>query len=815
MTMGEQPRERADWPAWLIGCSCLVFALLVFFFPPVTVLYLRDGGQLDIWRCGALARARWALVAGALLLPLLFRWRLAARGQAANAGAARLRRLSPLAGLPLACVALLLADRLPPAVVSNTVFFLPVLLVSVVLNRLLDDWFRKPDGAWRPWAWGAALFLAAWVFYSAAGIYLSSLAGEHVGDEAHYLIQALSLHDDGDLDLKNNLIQDVGDESRVRVKALAMHLAPQSQGGHWYSWHPFGLSLLLAPVEGGGMPARQMVLAAIAAAGCLGVFLLGVALGAHRRASLAATLTLALGAYWGLYALRALPETLGATLLVWAFWAAFVQGRRPWLSLLVAALACGFLPYGHTRFVPMSLMGIGWYGWMGLIGREAWPRKIGRLVLFTFLCAASYYLYYAIQGQLYGTSSYAVAALLFSYPMGGWGIVADSRGVMAVWPAFAWMAAATLYLLAADRSRRLYATAAATTVLACILTSSTNPVYIGGSCVPGRYLLVAAPLLVPAAACVLERTSLFLRGWLIFLAAVSAALLLLVLAYLPELGRAFILPAQNLSRFPPFYRLLHPHASFIDPPFVFTPGCLWTTLYVGSALFLTGIGLALPPRFARAGPWLLAPVILLAWAADLRLRHSPRHLKSPSEVAQVLAATRLDRAWMRRHPDTPPIPLFDLSRYVFEDVRPTKGRRSITTEDLGAREKDGVLSQPRLEANDWSGRDLRWTTLTAPFPPRAGPYLLHIGGRLEGTATVALAVNEGEHPLFEGPVARPPGPVDVNVLVQPHGKRGDLYILARLADGTGTFHLDELYWSPVNRRIADQGHIALPANILP
>ncbi len=64
-------------------------------------------------------------------------------------------------------------------------------------------------------------------------------------DEPHYVIEAISIIKDGDLDLKNNYLNK--DYKSFYKGNLDPHISLNSQNNHWYSIHGYGLGLLLVP----------------------------------------------------------------------------------------------------------------------------------------------------------------------------------------------------------------------------------------------------------------------------------------------------------------------------------------------------------------------------------------------------------------------------------------------------------------------------------------------------------------------------------------------------------------------------------------
>jgi hypothetical protein len=81
---------------------------------------------------------------------------------------------------------------------------------------------------------------------------------------------------------------------------------------------------------------------------------------------------------------------------------------------------------------------------------------------------------------------------------------------------------------------------------------------------------------------------------------------------------------------------------------------------------------------------------------------------------------------------------------------------------------------------------------------------------MEGTAGLVLAIREGSHTLFEGPLPSENGRIGSEVEISCRGKSGHLYVLVRLEQGEGVFRLDELYWSPYSARLLQSASLQLP-----
>jgi len=701
---------------------------------------------------------------------------------------------------------------LPPAITANAILYIPAAAVAWALVQWTGSWDNDTGAneGRKEWTWH--IVLVSTLLYAILGCFLARTAGEHVGDEGHYLTQAESLYKDHDLDIKNNIQKE---SNRIPGWANVysyLHLSRNSKGDNWYSYHPFGIVLLMAPVWPLGIPGRYLLLGLIAAAGNAGMYWLGRAAGASRNAALLAVAGLGSSFYWATYAGRALPEMLGAALLSWLFWAMLVQDRRQWVSAIVGALCCSYLAVAQERFVPVSLMGFGFYGLSGLFSKEEWPRKILRLSLFTVLCAAGWGLFVLSQYAMFeGGMKYSTKGVLLSYPLGMWGIIADSRGLMSILPLLIWFIAA-FFVWAFMQGRRLIVLAIPATFLACIFTSCSCAAFRGGACVPGRYILVVVPLLVPCAAFVLDRTNAVARWWFLFLAAASAMLLVAAVPLFDSMGRKFVWPVAAMQAAEPLLvGMYHPHVSFMH---VVQAREFWmVTTYAISAVLLTIVAIAIPSRLKI---YAVISLITAAVAGCTVHAMKPDHEQppgyGPAKLSKYLGRT--GRSNLTIEADVPePINLYSISKYEFKDFKYAQADVGVTTEDLGKPVEGRMISQPRVDQNDWKGRDLRWATLTRPFPPIRGDQVLHIEGRMDGDAEILLAVKEGVKVRFEGrlPVDAD-GKVTADVAFRCSGFAGHLYILAHLAEGDGTFHLNEFYWSPFSDSIMNSPAICIPGN---
>lgn len=218
-------------------------------------------------------------------------------------------------------------------------------------------------------ALAATLLLAAAVWVM-AGIRYSVRLQPLTGDEPYYVMTALSLLEDGDLDETNNYAR--GDWRRFYPPRplpadwqgwssfpweLPPHAAQAARPG-LYSKHGLGLVLLIAlPWAAWGR------VGAMAVVGGFGLLLVAqlwlLAREAGARPWLASGLSLGFGLTMpiGPYALLLFPEVPAAFCLIYAL-RRLTERENAWWQWLLTGLVIGFLPWLHQRFLPsVALLG--------------------------------------------------------------------------------------------------------------------------------------------------------------------------------------------------------------------------------------------------------------------------------------------------------------------------------------------------------------------------------------------------------------------------------------------------------------------------
>lgn len=759
---------------------------------PVLQEFVSSQGSWWLWRSETLWRARPVIASAAMLLSggtwLLGWWALR------RCFALWLKIFLPVALGPLLIPVLLYRDCLLPLCSTNLIFYFPLFLLSLSLTAWLSGPFvytgparYRINPAW-------AIGIGTSICFFLTGFYYTQSCGPHSGDEGHYLILATSLYEDHDLDIKNNLTNEMGAENVQQLGQHYLHVSPFSRAPHWYSYHAPGLSFLMAPVVPGGDAARHGVLGIIAGLACAAMWLL-----CRRSGASLIACGVVLGAfwcsiYWCVYASRALPEVLGAGLVTWLCWCALAQVNYPWRTTLLAGFCCAYLPWAHIRFYPLALAGLALYSVSSLRTHELLVRRWLRIVIFLLISIGGIAVYRYFQNQMFeGGFSHEVDKLLFTYPPGLWRVFTNPEGLLNIFPLALWMVAAGLVWIVITHTRRWMAVTLFGMVVLSWLSTCAAPNYYGGNTLGGRFLLAVMPLLLPATAALWDRVMPAARWWLVLLALISIALCGLELLYLPELERSFVFPFNELPVVIPGLRLLR--YPFCDP---------------GHALALFLLTLLLVSLRGRRPAVLTAVLLVLisiAWQVVSPPRPLPvypsREPTDPEQVAHNLAGLDLERVWVSQ-----PVPgqgraLFDVSDLLRTDGQ-SNVAPSVTTRDLGLRTQRQLVSQPRIEVNDWQERQYRWTTLVAPFDPGRGQRAFSLEGQMEGPATAILAVREGSTTIMEQPlISNAQGIVRLRIAVFTEGRRGHLYLLLRL-EGDGVFRTCRLHWSPISQRLLDQ-----------
>jgi len=590
------PRYVSTASAFALGAgvsSCLLWAATLLSLDRFLLLpSWPDHLRVIVWP----DRIQSALCVVALItLPfLVLSWYLCCRSKGVSTvDHISARSLLPLVPLPLTLVPFFFWPRLPDSLPANLLFFGTIALAATVLFIFLREFVGQtimdraliltPPGRGTPVPLverPRALFrllaittLLSFLFFWGGGIYFGRCVGDKGGDAGHFIIQAESLYQDHDLDIANNF-DAVERRLLHRRGPQIMHISPNARDGHSYSWHSFGLPLLLAPLVSFGSVGLHGGVAFLAALGICGGLLACLLLGVRSTTALAMTSLFALSTFWAVYSFQILPECAGAAGMVWILVAILLLPRRPRLALVLMLVACLSLPWLYVRFVPPA--GIGALVFLIVLLRSPLHRrqKWWLATSFILVCLCGGAAYFAVQFSMFrgGYASPNDSRMLLSYVPGIWKILVSDKGVAQVLPLFPFMLLATCRIWATEPAFRPAAAMAILSLLAVLITSCSFSDWAGGAVMPGRYLMVTTLLLLPFTARYYDQAGGVVRWFFLFLSLVSSGYLLLLLVNLPEIGIHFADPPRILA----FYR---PLLDGLANPF-HSPGDLYGILFV-------------------------------------------------------------------------------------------------------------------------------------------------------------------------------------------------------------------------------------------
>jgi hypothetical protein len=225
------------------------------------------------------------------------------------------------------------------------------------------------------------------------------------GDEPFYVMTALSIANDRDLNEINNYQQRDFDSFYPPdplpadwrgwpsfPRTLPPHMANSERAG-LYSKHGLGVAVLIAvPYVIGGRVATLVLLNAVAALVAVNMVLLARRFGLGWLAAIALTVPLAFSNPLMSYAYLIFPEIFAALAIIYAF----RRCREPqnnaaqWFGV---GLALATLPWLHARFVPalVALVALLFPGWWR---ERSWGRRLAGLLppAFSAVALFSYYL---------------------------------------------------------------------------------------------------------------------------------------------------------------------------------------------------------------------------------------------------------------------------------------------------------------------------------------------------------------------------------------------------------------------------------------
>lgn len=396
-----------------------------------------------------------------------------------------------------------------------------------------------------------AMLLAAAVYVALMPRFFDRLA-PLTGDEPFYVMTAISLIRDGDVDESNNYEEVIveRDGRFYRMYRFADELYPEDPlPGDWNGWasppdlvaahaattdreglyskHGLGLSMLIAvPYELAGRTGAVLLIALMAALLSGQMYLLGRESGAPPGLALAIAAGLAIAMPVGPYALLLFPEVPAALLLVYAIRQLANRPADVWRWALAGG-AIGFLPWLHQRFAPTSAA-LALVALVHLARTRQVQQGIAALlpVLVGGLTLIGYNQWlYGIPVQR--VEDHAGFNGLSGTINGGFGLLLDAQwGLFIAAPVMAFAIAAIPHWL--KRNRRLVLVTASAVAPYLVLVAAYK-VWWGEWGPPARYLVPIVPLAAGALGAWLSRASVLSR----FLVALSwgAGMVLTLIGY--------------------------------------------------------------------------------------------------------------------------------------------------------------------------------------------------------------------------------------------------------------------------------------------
>lgn len=727
------------------------------------------------------------------------------------------RAVFPLCALPLASAGFWIPGLIPQVFASNFLFFLPLVLLALTLHRAWPGITVRLE-AQSPRRLFVMLIGSLTLFYTLTGWVVNARLGEHAVDEGHYLIQARSLYEDGDLNIRNNMRYDVDGalkkamarhhngspevmaELRAhelrRIRAY-LHVSSKSPENRWYSWHPFGISLFIAPTMGAGLLPRQAVLGLISAMGIGLAFLLCLQTGRSKAWSFMMGIYLAASTFWWVYSIRALPEVLGGTLLAAAMYAGFLARTRPLAALFLVAGSCAYIPVAQPRFLPGAAIAALFF-LVRVFHVEPISTRMRRvyLVVMTLALLGAATWGWIYQQMLNSITAYPLKGVLWAYPEGAWLSLFSERGLFFALPMGVLLVFGTLGAMRGDRTGSLYMRFAMAALLVMLLIVCTTDSWDGGPTMPGRYLVVVIPLLLPGAVWLVERAPAPGFVWTHFLALYSCAPTFIGIGALGRMQEAILrVPFQAMREWFPLFRdLFAPYR--IAPIKVGHPYHGWETITANPFPVLLTISSLLLLWPARNHKTMLLRTyaglaLLIVGSALLHHQHgASTKFMSPARLEATLSTAPLQGA--RLYGPTEEAAQVWSYPNRFDAFRP----RALTTLRDASAGASAVV-QSSIEPNDWDGRGYRWFTLVEPFSPGwPGPRRFHVQGTLEGDLQLQMVLRQNQHIIVDEIwTLEPNQPFDYDKLIHTPAWRGHVYMLFRVVNGEGTIRFDQVEWS--------------------
>ncbi len=340
------------------------------------------------------------------------------------------------------------------------------------------------------------LLLFGFVFHFAVGSWISKKVGLS-GDEPHYLLITYSLLHDLDLEVQNNY------GARDYRSFYDGKVEPRLAVGTPYPVHGIGVPLLLLPgFAVGGLYGVLVTEAALAALLLAAIYEAVLRLTASPSAALFSLAAFGLTSPALFLSVSAYPE-LPAALAVALSLRRLLDPESPSaFGAFTWTLALGALPFFHIKFFPLAGLLIAAFAYRFVRQRRS---MLLSLVAGTAVSTASFLFFTVLTtGSFDPTASYGRSRIFLDrVPLGIFGLLFDQEfGLLLHAPVYLLGLAGMVTLF---RRSRVLGAFSLLTLLAVSIPGAAHPLWSGGTSAPARFLFPALPLMVVAAAALLER----------------------------------------------------------------------------------------------------------------------------------------------------------------------------------------------------------------------------------------------------------------------------------------------------------------------
>ncbi len=343
---------------------------------------------------------------------------------------------------------------------------------------------RGVQGIFAPRSAPYTIWVITFFILLSSGLYVCERGGYTGGDEEHYFTIAKSMHEDNDVDLANNI------RHYRKRQSPRFHISGFSVKGHAYSWHPVGLSFVLAPLRNevndyketliimciiGAFMASQMYLAVFDETG-------------NTSISLWVWIVLSFSSPLWFYSFRAWPFVPGGLCILYAWRKISHFHENRIYQIVILNLLLTWLLWLHDSFILC-------YGILGIFLLYYWvrrPRNPKTLATLIFQ-AVNIGIFFWFHYRWFGKALFAQQSAAFTFWPGMLATWFDHyRGMVFAAPIH--LLCFMLIFVYAFKKRNLSGFVLLALYLAGFVIGTAGRYWTGGSCHPGRRLVEIIPL---------------------------------------------------------------------------------------------------------------------------------------------------------------------------------------------------------------------------------------------------------------------------------------------------------------------------------